>query len=82
MGSVTFSKIVHSANTFVPILITEVGMIIVVNPDPLNAPSPILITEVGIIIDVKLLHSLNTSFPMLVIEFGIVIERSFCGKGT
>jgi hypothetical protein len=45
-------------NAFVPILVTEDGMVMDVNDEHLeNALEPILITEVGMVMDVNDEHS-------------------------
>jgi hypothetical protein len=36
-----------------PILVTELGIVIDVSPEPLKADAPILVTELGIVIDVS-----------------------------
>ena len=41
-------------NALLPILVTELGIVIDVNPvQPKNAVGPILVTELGIVIDVN-----------------------------
>jgi len=71
----------HPLNTPFPMLVTELGSIIEVNPVPLNALFPMLVTEVGMVTSVNAVP-LNALSPMLVTEVGMVIESNVPGKGT
>jgi hypothetical protein len=52
VGSVAETKFVQDANTLVPKVVTEFGIVIEVNDvQPLNALFPIPVTELGIVIE-------------------------------
>ncbi len=56
-------------NALLPILVTELGMVTLVNPlQPLNALPPILVTELGMVTLVKPEQPLNAEPPMVVTE--------------
>lgn len=59
---------VHNRNAVLPMLVTELGIVIGGNKSghPKNALVPILVTEFGIVTDVNMLHPWNTLVPMLV----------------
>ena len=57
-----------------PILVTELGILIEVNPVLKNAPPPILVTELGIVMEVNLPEPANVCSLILVTESGILIE--------
>ena len=73
-NKVTFVK-PDDWNAFVPILVTERGIVIDDNAmHNRNAELPMLITELGIIIVDKTGHPKNALIPILVTEFGIVTD--------
>jgi len=72
--SVTAVNAEHEVNALTPILVTELGMMIEINPDPLNAPEPILIRDVESVTSVNAEHEVNASAPILSTELGSVIE--------
>ena len=60
---------------FVPILVTELGIVIDVKAaQDWNTSSPILPTELPIVTVVKLRQLKNAPSPILVTEFGIIID--------
>jgi len=60
-------------NTFVPILVTEFGMVTDVRlVHPSNASSPILVTEFGMTAETRLMDPLNSQPLISVIESGMV----------
>jgi hypothetical protein len=59
-------------NAFVPILVTENGMVMDVNEEhPLNADEPIVLID-GIVIDVKEEHPLKAESPILIMIFPMI----------
>ena len=64
-SNITEVKLVQLSNAYPPILVTELGIVIVTKLDHLNANEPILVTELGIFI-VKLVQLWNTLSPILV----------------
>jgi len=64
----------HDLNAAAPILVTELGISIDVNPETLNAAKPILVTELGITTDCNAGHELNAPTPILVTELGIITD--------
>ena len=80
VGSVTDSKEAQFLNAFVPILVTELGIVIDIKIDGgfkpfLNALAPILVSvEVGVnVSDSELVHPKNALVPILVTILPIVI---------
>jgi hypothetical protein len=56
--------------------VTELGIVIEVNPHLINTSLPIFDIELGIITNVSFLQSEKASFPMFVTEFGMVTDVS------
>ena len=66
-------KTAHSSNVDSPMEVTELGMVIVVNPDSAKAQSPMEVTELGISIETRLVQPPNASIPMEVTELGMMV---------
>jgi hypothetical protein len=64
------------ANAYVPIVVTEFGIMIAVNPVPLKASSPMVTRELPRDAVVRVTVSANASDPKEVTEFGIVTDVS------
>ena len=64
---VTVERLEQPLNAELPILVTELGMVMLVNPvHPSNAEPSMLVTELGMVISVRFVQFLNFSRPMLV----------------
>ena len=63
----------HAKNGFLPIVMTELGIVKAVNPPHLaNAPSAMEVTELGKVTLVRLTQSENAYLPMDLTELPIV----------
>ena len=69
LGIVIFARLEQFENASLPMLVTELGIVIFVNPEDLNALFPILVTELGMVTSVNLEHPKKVLSPMLVTEF-------------
>lgn len=58
-GTLAVVKKGHILNAYPSITVTLVGIVILVNPEAINADTRIYNTEEGIVMDVKAIHSLN-----------------------
>lgn len=73
----TSSKLVQLAKALSPMLVTELGKVMVFKPEYLNASLPILVTELGMVSVSKLVHLQKAPSPIRVIVLGnftVVIE--------
>ena len=67
----------QSANAYLPMLVTLLGIVIEVRPEqPENAEPPMLVTLLGIVTEVRPEQPEKALFPMLVTLLGMVIEVS------
>jgi hypothetical protein len=74
---VTEFNLSHNKNAPFPIVVTELGIVIDVNPDCLNVSIPILVRDVESVTDDKLVHPKNVPFPILVTVFPINTDSIF-----
>ena len=68
-------RLVQLWNAFVPILVTELGIVTEVRPiQVVNALAPIDVTEFGIVTEVRLVQLENALVLILVTDKGIVYD--------
>lgn len=68
-SNVKFSTLEQPSNALLPMLVTELGMVMEVRLEQFrNAESPIHVTELGIFMEFRSEHSINAHVPILVTE--------------
>ena len=72
-GIITLVKLTHPLNANILILVTKLGIVILVIPEPAKHPGEISNNKFGNVILDKLVHPENAYSPILLTELGIVI---------